>query len=117
MLARKTVSGFAAYPYADPHASLNGMSLRACDFQVDTIHDDNSLSCDQLTPNTIDIDGGSWLLAAAGPSGLDHWHYKLHANPGTRLLIWLTQQHGQLTFRPGNPVYRYNETTHLYVKF
>ena len=116
MLARKTVSGFAAYPYADPHASLNGMSLRACDFQADAIHDDNSLSCDQLGPNTIDIDGGSWLLAAAGPSGLDHWHYKLHTTPGTRLLIWLTQQHGQLVFQPGNPVYRYNETTHLYVK-
>ena len=50
MLARKNVSGFPNYPYADPKASLNGMTLRACDFQSDDIHDDNSLSCDQLTP-------------------------------------------------------------------
>jgi hypothetical protein len=116
MLARKSVPGFGDYPYVDPHASLNGMSLRACDFQVDTVHDDGSLSCGQLQPNTIDTDGGTWLFSVSGPSALDHWHYNLHTAPGTRLLLWLSDQNGSLAFHPGNPVYRYDETKQIYVK-
>ncbi len=116
-LARKAVSGFDAYPYADLHATLNGMPLQACDFQVGTVHDDNSFACDQLAPNTIDADGGAWLFSVSGPLALDHWHYNLHASPGTRLLVWLTQQNGRLVFQRGNPVYRYDEAKHLYVNF
>ena len=117
MLARKTIPGFDTYPYVDPATSLNGMSLRACDLQVDNIHDDNSLSCSQLLPNTINDDNGAWLFGVTGPNSLDHWRYPLHFPAGTRLLIWLTSDNtGNLVFHPGNPVYRYNETTHLYVR-
>lgn len=116
MLARKVVPGFDTYPYVDPKASLNGMTLRACDFQVNSVHDDNSLSCDQLTPNTIDTDGGAWLFGVTGTSALDHWHYKLHVASGKQVLIWLTAQNGQLIYQPGNPVYRYDANKHIYVK-
>jgi hypothetical protein len=111
------VKGFSNYPYADPIATLDGMSLRACDLQVDNTHDDNSLSCNQLQPNTIDDDGGAWLFGITGKSALDHWKYPLHLPAGTRVLLWLTSNsHGDLRFSRGNPVYRYNEATHLYVK-
>jgi len=117
MLTRKTVPGFDTYPYVDPTASLNGMSLRACDLQIDNTHDDNSLSCSQLLPNTINDDNGSWLFGVTGPSSLDHWRYPLHFSAGTRLLIWLTADNtGNLVFHKGNPVYRYDETTHIYVR-
>ncbi len=117
MLARKTIPGFDTYPYVDPTVSLNGMSLRACDLQIDNTHDDNSLSCSQLLPNTITDDNGSWLFGVTGPSSLDHWRYPLHFPTGTRLLIWLTADNtGNLIFRKGNPVYRYDEATHLYVR-
>jgi hypothetical protein len=116
MLARKHIPGFDNYPYADPGASLNGMSLSACDFQVDSTHDDNSLSCDQLMPNTIDDDGGAWLFGVIGPSALNHWGYRLKLPQGTRVLIWLTSNNGNLQFHPGNPVYRYNNGTNRYVK-
>jgi hypothetical protein len=117
MLARKSVAGFDTYPYADPHVSLNGMALSACDFQVDTVHDPSLPSCSQLQPNTIDDDGGAWLFGAIGPSGLDHWHYGVHAPVGTRVLLWLTEKtNGQLTFQAGNPAYRYDEAAHQYVK-
>lgn len=116
MMARKNVANFDNYPYADPTASLNGMSLRACDLQVDNTHDDNSLSCDQLIPNTIDDDGGSWLLGVTGSGALDHWHYPLKLPTGTRVLLWLSAQQGNLVFKPGNAIYRYNDATHLYVK-
>ncbi len=115
-MARKHVANFDTYPYADPTASLNGMSLRACDFQVDNTHDANALSCDQLLPNTIDDDGGSWMFAIAGPGALDHWHYAIHQAAGTQVLLWLSAQNGILTFKPGNPLYRYNSASHLYVK-
>jgi hypothetical protein len=116
-LARKVVPGFANYPYADPTASFNGMSLRACDLQVDDIHDDNSLSCSQLLPNTINEDNGAWLLGVTGPGALDHWRYPLHLPAGTRVLLWLTEDNsGNLVFHKGNPVYRYDETTQIYVK-
>jgi hypothetical protein len=115
MLARKQIAGFDNYPYADPNASLNGMSLRACDLQVDNMHDDNALSCDQLMPNTIDDDGGAWLFGVTGPGGLDHWGYPLHQPSGTQVLIWLTNSNGNLSFHRGNPVYRYNETARVYV--
>jgi hypothetical protein len=115
--ARQVVPGFSNYPYADPNASLNGMVLQACDLQIDNTHDNNSLSCDQLQPNTIDDDGGAWLLGVTGPGGLDHWRYPLHFAPGTRLLIWLTvDNNGNLKFQKGNPVYRYDENTGLYVR-
>jgi hypothetical protein len=116
MLARKNVSGFDAYPYADPKATLNGMSMRACDFQVDNTHDDNALSCDQLLPNTIDTDQGAWLFAVTGPSGLDHWGYPLHVPAGTRVLVWLSGSKGNITYHPGNSVYRYDDASHIYVK-
>ncbi len=117
MLARKRVANFDNYPYADPSASFNGMSLCACDFQVDNTHDDNSLSCSQLQPNTIIDDGGSWLFAVTGPGGLDHWHYSLHVPAGTRVLLWLSLDNsGNLVFHKGNPVYRFDEGTHIYVR-
>ena len=116
MMARKSVKDFDTYPYADPTASLNGMSLRACDLQVDNTHDDNSLSCDQLVPNTIDDDGGAWLLGVTSPSSLDHWQYPLHLSAGTRVLIWLTNNNGNLSFHKGNPVFKYDEASHLYVR-
>jgi len=117
MLARKTVLGFDAYPYVDPTASLNGMSLRACDLQIDNTHDDNSLSCSQLLPNTINDDNGAWLFGDTGPGSLDHWRYPLHFPAGTRVLIWLTADNaGNLTFHKGNPVYRYDEGAHIYVR-
>lgn len=116
-LARKNIKGFGSYPYADPFATLDGMSLRACDLQVDNTHDDNSLSCNQIQPNTIDDDGGAWLFGVTGESSLDHWKYPLHLPAGTRVLLWLTgNSNGDLRFNRGNPVYRYNEATHLYVK-
>ena len=116
MLARKQIAGFANYPFADPKASLNGMLLRACDLQVDTIHDDNSPACSQLQPNTIVDDGGSWLFGVTGPGSLDHWHYPLRLPTGTRVLLWLSvDSHGDLKFQKGNPLYRFNAATHLYV--
>lgn len=116
MMPRKKVAGFDAYPYVDPTTSLNGASFQACDFQVDTTHDDNSLSCDQITPNTIDADNGSWLFGVTGQSALDHWHYHLNVPAGTRVLIWLTNVNGTLKFDRGNPAYKYDDTSHLYVK-
>ncbi len=114
MLARESIPGFSNYPFVDPDASLNGMTLNACDLQVDTIHDPNAPSCDQLLPNTIDDDGGAWLFGVTGASGLGHWDYPLKFPPNTRVLIWLTNWNGKLSFHRGNPVYRYNETTHVY---
>ncbi len=116
MMAHKTVRGFDNYPYADPNASLNGMTLRVCDFQVDDTHDDDSFSCSQLSPNTIVADGGAWLFAVTGPSALDHWRYPLHLPTGTRLLLWLSDEHGNLVFHRGNPVYRYDDASRMYVK-
>ncbi|HLZ55932.1 MAG TPA: hypothetical protein VKR06_03200 [Ktedonosporobacter sp.] len=116
MLARKAVPGFDTYPYLDPTATLDGMSLQACDFQVDNTHDDNSVSCDQLQPNSIDGDGGAWLLAVTGPGALGHWNYGLHLPANTRVLLWLNNENGDLKFHPGNAVYRYDEESHVYVK-
>lgn len=116
MLKRKAVPGFDNYPYADPKASLNGMTLPVCDFQVDDTHDDNATSCQDLTPNTIQTDQGSWLLATIGPGALDHWHYPLpHLPVGTRVMIWLSLDNGNLTFQAGNPVYRYDDASHVYI--
>jgi len=115
-LARKQITGFANYPYVDANASLNGMLLRACDLQVDNTHDDNSMSCSQLLPNTIIDDGGAWLFGVTGPGSLDHWHYALHLPAGTRVLLWLSaESNGGLKFQRGNPVYRYDEMAHIYV--
>jgi len=116
-LTRKQITGFANYPYVDANASLNGMLLRACDLQVDNTHDDNSLSCSQLLPNTIIDDGGAWLLGVTGPGSLDHWHYALHLPAGTRVLLWLSaESNGGLKFQRGNPVYRYDEMAYIYVR-
>ena len=116
-LARKNIKNFDTYPYADPTDSLDGMSLRACDLQIDNTHDDNSLSCNQLLPNTINDDGGAWLFGVTGPSSLDHWHYPLHLPAGTKVLLWLTGNvNGDLKFNRGNPVFRYDDGTHLYVR-
>lgn len=115
-MARKRVSGFDTYPYMDNTAKLDGMSLHACDFQVDDVHDNNSLPCSQLQPNTINADGGSWLFAVTGPGALDHWHYPIHLPPNTRLLLWLADENGILRYHAGDPAYRYNERTHIYQK-
>ncbi|MBE3560870.1 MAG: hypothetical protein IMW89_16865, partial [Ktedonobacteraceae bacterium] len=116
-LARKPIAGFADYPYVDPAAPLNGMTVQACDLQVDNTHDDQGTPCDALQPNTIDIDGGAWLLGVTGPGALDHWRYPLRLPVGTRVLLWLSADHnGNLKFQPGNPIYRYDEDTHTYVK-
>jgi hypothetical protein len=117
VLARKPIAGFANYPYADPNASLNGMLLRACDLQVDNTHDANSLSCNQLLPNTIIDDGGAWLFGVTGPGSLDHWRYPLHLPAGTRVLLWLSAgNNGNLKFQKGNLLYRDDEAAHIYVR-
>lgn len=117
MLPRKTVAGFDNYPYVNPSASLDGTTMRVCDFQVDATHDDNGLSCSQLLPNTIVDDGGSWLYGVAGSGSLAHWGYPLRVPSGTRVLLWLSlDNNGNLVYRKGNPVYRYDESTHLYVR-
>lgn len=116
MMARKVVGGFDNYPYANNTATLNGMSLRACDLQIDDVHDDNSLACSQLQPNTINADAGSWLFAVTGPGALDHWHYPIHLPPNTRVLLWLTQENGALAYHEGDPLYRYDQSTHTYQK-
>src|SRR5437016_1555246 len=87
MFPRKPIKGFDNYPYADPTASLNGATMRVCDLQLDGTHDDNSLSCSQLLPNTIIDDGGAWLFGVTGPGSLDHWRYPLHVAAGTRVLL------------------------------
>lgn len=116
-MARQHVANFADYPYADPNASFNGMTLQACDIQVNTHEDNSTTPCDALSPSTIGQDGGSWLFGVTGKGGLDHWNnYGQHLPEGTHVLLWLTDNNGVLTFQPGNPVYRYDETTHLYVK-
>lgn len=116
MLARKSIRNFDNYPYVDAATPLDGMSLRACDFQVGNIHDDNSLSCDQLAPNTISDDNGAWLFGVTGPGSLDHWHYNLNVPSGTRVLLWLSSVNGNLVFKKGNTSYIYNDTSHVYIK-
>lgn len=118
MLPLKQVKGFSTFPYVDASASLNGSTLRACDFQVDATHDDNSLSCSQLPPNTILNDNGAWLFGVTGSGSLDHWRYALpaHLPPGTRVLLWLSlDNNGNLVYHQGSAAYRYDETTHVYV--
>lgn len=115
-LPRKKILGFDNYPYADPQASLAGATMHACDLQVDSVHDNNSLSCDQLTPNTIDDDGGAWLFGVTGSGSLDHWLYSLHLPANIRVLLWLSNDNGTLKFERGNALYRYDETAHVYVK-
>ncbi len=115
-MPRKAIAKFDDYPYVDPTASLDGATLRACDFQVDNTHDDNSLSCDQLVPNTIDDDGGSWLLGVTGTNALGHWGYHLGMHPNIRVLIWLSFVNGTLKYKPGNPIYKYDDQAHIYVK-
>jgi hypothetical protein len=116
-MPRQNIKDFSNYPYADPNASLNGAAFTACDFQVNDTHDDNSSTCDQLMPNTIDDDGGAWLFGVTGSNGIDHWHYNLHQPSGTRMLIWLSvDSHGYLHYHPGNPIYKYDAAQSLYVK-
>jgi hypothetical protein len=115
-LARKSVPGFSNYPYVDPQASLNGMTLNACDFQLDGTRDTTALTCDQITPNTIADDSGSWLFSVTGSSALDHWGYRLHLPPNTPVLLWLTLVNGNLKYLSGSPLYRYNDTAQIYVK-
>jgi hypothetical protein len=118
-LARKVVPKFADYPYADPAASLNGMALQACDFQVNGAppQTQTSPSCDDLTTKNITLDGGAWLFAVTGPSALNHWNYPLKNVPsGSRVLIWLSNDDSGLTFHPGDPAYRYDQASRGYVK-
>ena len=116
MYPRKAVNGFANYPYADSSVSLNGASLRVCNLQINDTRDDNSTTCDQLTPNTINDDGGAWLYGVTGPGGLDHWNYHLRLPAGTQVLLWLTADaNGNLHYRAGSPAYRYDPGLHVYV--
>jgi hypothetical protein len=116
MMPRKAIAGFKNYPYADPNANFNGMTMRACDFQVNDTHDDNSVSCSEIDPNTIDTDGGSWLLGVVGANSLNHWHINVNAPIGTQVMLWLADKDGTLKYQHGDPVYRYDESSHLYVK-
>ncbi|GHO89709.1 hypothetical protein [Dictyobacter formicarum] len=116
MLPHKVVPGFSNYPYADPTASFNGMTLRACDFQVNDTHDDDSVPCSQLEPNTINDDGGAWLLGVTGSNSLDHWRYPIHAPAGTQIMVWLQNDNGTLRYHRGDPIYRYDVLSQLYVK-
>jgi hypothetical protein len=114
LMARKHVANFDNYPYADPLASFNGMTMQACDVQIDNAYDKNT-PCDELNPTTIDEDGGAWFLGVASPTSLGHWKYPLKVATGTPVMLWLTNNQGVLTYQRGNPIYRYNEYTHLYV--
>ncbi len=65
----------------------------------------------------IDDDGGAWLFGITGTSSLDHWKYPLHLPAGTRVLLWLSaHSNGNLRFNRGNPVFRYDNATHVYIK-
>ncbi len=117
-LARKAIPKFADYPYVDATASLNNMTLQACNFQINgaPAQTQPSSSCDDLTSKNIHMDGGAWLFAVTGSSALDHWHYPLHVPSGSRMVIWLSDGENALTFHPSNPAYRYDEASHSYVK-
>jgi hypothetical protein len=117
-LARKVVAGFANYPYADPVASLNGMALQACTFQVNGAppQTQTSLSCDDLTAENIHMDGGAWLFSVMSPSALGYWHYPLNVPLNSRVLIWLSRDKTGLTFHAGDPVYRYDQASRSYMK-
>lgn len=116
MLQQQRIRNVEAYPYVSPDTSINGMSMKVCDFQVDQTYDTNSTSCDQLKPNTIDDDRGSWLFGVAGSNALDHWKYGIKELPGTSMLLWLSlNRNGQLVYHKGNPVYRYDEDAQMYV--
>lgn len=117
-LAHKVVANFADYPYADPVASLNGMALQACTFQIDGAppQAQTSLSCDDLTAENIHMDGGAWLFSVMSPSALGHWHYPLNVPSNSRVLIWLSNDKTGLTFHTGDPVYRYDQASRSYVK-
>ncbi len=116
MYPRKVLPGFETYPYVDPASQLNNATLRACNVQINATYDENSPSCDQITPNTIDDDGGTWLYGVTGPGALDHWNYGLPVPSGTQVLVWLSfDSHGNLRYRHGDPLYRYDAARHLYV--
>ena len=117
-LARKEVPNFNNYPYVDPATSLNGMTLQACDVQVNgaPLQSQTSRSCDDLTAKSIHMDGGAWLFGVTAASALDHWHYPLKAPSNSRVLIWLSDSDSGLTFHPGDPAYRYDEALRSYVK-
>jgi hypothetical protein len=118
-LARKVVPHVANYPYADAAASLNGMALQACNFHVNGAppQTKTSSSCeDDLAAKHINMDGGAWLFGVTDPSALSHWHYPLKVPPGSRVLIWLSDDKDGLTFHAGNPVYRYDRALRSYVK-
>jgi len=118
-LARKVVANFTDYPYADTVASLNGMALQACDIQVNgaPAHVQTRSSCDDdLADKNIHMDGGAWLFGVTGPSALGHWHYPLNVPAGNRVLIWLSDDKNGLTFHAGDPLYRYDQASHNYVK-
>jgi hypothetical protein len=117
-MQRKQVSGFATYPYVDPAASMNGTRMQACDLQVDNTRDEDGVTCDDLNPNTVEADGGSWLLGVTGPGALDHWGFNIKQSVGTQVMLWLSydRRTGQLKYLPGNPAYRYDASSHLYNK-
>lgn len=117
-LTRKVVANFADYPYADPAASLNGMALQACDFQVNgaPTQTQSSFSCDDLTDKNIRMDRGAWLFGVMSPSALGHWHYPLNVPSGSRVLIWLSDDDHGLMYHAGNPVYLYNQASRSYMK-
>lgn len=115
MLPQQRIKNVDSYPYVSSTASLDGMNMRVCDLQVDQTHDANSSDCNQLTPNTINDDGGAWMFGVTGANSLDHWKFGLKEPPGTQVLVWLSQNaNNQLVYQKGSPVYRYNENTGFY---
>jgi hypothetical protein len=114
---RQTVKNFPNYPYAQPGVTARNYLLQACYFQVDDQLDPDVRRCRSLEPNTIEDDGGSWLLAVGGAGGLNHWKYPVKVPDNTPVLLWLSStDDGKLEYKPGNPIYRY-EDNGQYVPF
>jgi hypothetical protein len=113
-MARKVVKDFATYPYVDSQASLNGMVLRAYDLQVDTKHEDTSTATSQVALDAMRTDGGAWMYAVTGPSGLDHWGRLAHVPANTQVLLWLSYGKNGLEHQADDPVYRYDAATRSY---
>jgi hypothetical protein len=117
LMPHKTVKGFNNYPYVDPQMSLNGVTMHGCNFEIDNQRDATAPACSDMMPNSIEDDDGAWLVGVTGSSALDHWRYSLkNLPPNTRVMLWLSSVKGNLTFQRGNPLYRYDETTHIYQK-
>jgi hypothetical protein len=116
-MPRKAIKGFDTYPYVDSQLSLNGKTLRGCNFEIDNKRDPLAAACSDLAHNSIMDDDGAWLIGVTGSGALDHWRYAIKKLPtNTRVMLWLSSVNGGLAFRRGNPFYVYDEATHIYQK-